>query len=114
MWSSFRKIAIHCIDKGYIFPLGVFTITAMLIWKLENKDTKDVILEIVDRFDNLAMMGWGLWVLTCLAWVQIHRWTSDFHQKELDRVTAERNSVQAERLPDNSMKSTVPAKKGKK
>lgn len=114
MWCSIRKIAIHCIDKGYVFPLGFFSVILFLIWKLENKDTKDVILQIIDRFDNYALMGWVLWVLTCGAWVQFYRWTSDFHQKELDRITDERNIVQAQRLPDNSMKSSTPVKKGKR
>ncbi len=100
-WDVLRDVMVKSLGTGQ-FPIALFgAVLILVIWRLPTADLSDVVKRLTDAALSLQLVGHLLWILTLGGWFVHARWQRRNFDKELKRVTGERNKAQEKLLGRN-------------
>ena len=73
-------------------PLGLMVVLVVIVTRLESKDLKDLLHEIINA-TWFNVLGWLLFALTLAVGVVAFNWREKIFQRELDRIQEVKNRV---------------------
>lgn len=98
-WAqAFRDVLVGSMNKGQ-FPLAIVGIIFMLIlYKMTPQGVDRLVDRLLDGLVAYSLVGWAVSGPLVAGWYLHSKWQRRTIQRELDRVTEERNRLQTEKL----------------
>jgi hypothetical protein len=94
-WDVAEKVLCKAITTGNIVPFGILAIGAIIAWRLNPLDLKEVILAVVNSA-WFCVLGWLFFLISIYACKKLLTWRDSIHQKEMTRMAEVKNqAVQA-------------------
>jgi hypothetical protein len=104
-----RDVLVASMNKGQ-FPLAIVALIVLtLIIKLPPEDVSRLVFAIIDLMQRGYFVGYAGFLLATGGWFFHAKWQRRIIQNEIDRLSAERTSVQEGKL-GNKIKSSEVAK----
>lgn len=92
--GAIRDILVASLNKGQFPIAGVLLIFVIIFWRLPENELSIFLNNSFDRFENNYIIGWCLFVISLIGWYIHYRYVNKIHQKEMDRVTQEKERLQ--------------------
>lgn len=104
--AALRDVLIASINKGQ-FPLAVLGLVLLtLILKMPPADVSKRVFRLVDGVERGSLLGYLLSLLLLGGWYIHARYQRRVIAEELDRMAAERNTLQSKNLGQHRIKSS--------
>ena len=97
VWGMIADIAVAAINRGQFLPLCLFALVAFIVWKMPTEDVSNLVFRLFDVADS-AILGYFLFVLSCLGWFYHARLQRRIFESEIDRIGREKSILQQENL----------------
>jgi len=97
-WQAIRDIMVMSMNKGQ-FPVALIgLIVICFIFKMPAKDVSKLVFEVLGLFKSLHLVGWTLGLITSIGWLLHSEYQRRMIDKEMARISRERNEKQAKLL----------------
>jgi len=104
--EAVRDVVIFALERGAFMPVSFAALLFLLLWRAPAENIGRIIDSVVNLFELLFWIGWILFVLVCVGWYRHVQWIRKENQRELDRLSEERNILQ-NMLNDGSITSST-------
>lgn len=113
-WAMMNNVLVTALSKGQ-FPVAcVFFIVLVMVLKMPGEDVTRLALSILTELVNWRLVGYVASVLLAGGWFGHTRWQRSRYERELKRVTDERNQLQEGSGLGQLIESSEPRKAAKK
>ena len=103
--QTIRDILIASMNRGQ-FPLAVVSLVVIvLILKMPEEDVSKLVFSIIDGLENWKLLGYFMSFGLAAGWFLHAKWQRKLLASEIERISNERNKVQAQKL-GNKVKSS--------
>lgn len=110
LFEFLRDVLIASMDKGQ-FPAALIAIIALsMIWRMPTADIGKLVFRLLDVAQEAGLMGYVASVLCLFSWFRHARYQRRFIAREMQRVSQERNQMQAREL-EKKLKSSEGGRK---
>ncbi|AYB34817.1 hypothetical protein [Chryseolinea soli] len=97
-WQAIRDILVMSMNKGQ-FPVALIGLVVIcFVFKMPEKDVSKLVFELLALFKSLHLVGWTLGVVTSIGWLLHSKHQRRMINKEMARISRERNEKQAKLL----------------
>lgn len=113
-WAMMSNVLVTSLSKGQ-FPIAcLFFLFVIMLLKMPAADVTRLALGILTDLGNFKLGGYVISMVFLGGWFAHTRWQRRSYEKELKRVTEERNQLQEGRGLGNLLESSEPRKAAKK
>jgi hypothetical protein len=92
VWKTVERVLISMFTTRATVPLGLMVVLVVLVSKLESKDLKDLLHEVITA-TWFSVLGWLLFVISIIVGIVAFNWREKIYQRELDRIQEVKNRV---------------------
>jgi hypothetical protein len=97
-WAVLRDVLLGSINKGQL-PLALFgMILIILVSKLPAAEVSNLCHEIIKSLETYHILGWVISFLTTFGWYFNTRKIKKIHDREMNRVSAEKTKIQETKI----------------
>jgi hypothetical protein len=97
-WQAIRDIMVMSMNKGQ-FPIALLGLVIIcFVLKMPANDVSRFVFEILGLFKSLHLVGWALGMTTSLGWLLHSKHQRRMIDKEMTRISRERDDNQAKLL----------------
>jgi len=95
LYSMLQTVLLASIEKGQFAVAVLSVIIVVMLLKMPSADVGQLAFKLLDSVQKAAALGYGLAVAVLIAWMLHARALRRMFDRELARVTEERNLAQA-------------------
>ena len=100
-WAqAFRDIVIHSVNKGVLFPVGLFLFIIIPVLKLSSEDSSRFLSDIVNVLVGGYLLGWILFIATVILWAMFAKKNRQSYSKYMEIAGNEKTRIQQQSNPD--------------
>ncbi len=89
-----RDVLLASMSNGLFLIAILALIIVIFVYRLPNEQLLDFAANVYKAWINLYVLGWVLWILTCAAWLFHWKYAYDKKNKEIMRLSDEKNKYQ--------------------
>ncbi|MCC9018949.1 hypothetical protein [Flavobacterium lipolyticum] len=89
-----RDVLIASMANGLFLIAVVALIITVFIYRLPSEQLLIFAKDVYTGFDNLYILGWILWIITCAAWLFHVKYIGKRNNKEILRLSDEKDKYQ--------------------
>lgn len=113
-WAMMNNVLVTALSKGQ-FPVAcLFFVFLVMILKMPGADVTRLALAILEEVVNYRLAGYAVSIILAGGWFTHTRWQRRTFERELRRVTEERNQLQEGSGLGQLIESSEPQKAAKK
>lgn len=111
--EAIRDIVMRAIDRGQLVSFTICLTVLVFAFRLPEATLSQLANEVLARFLDLSLAGWGFTFLLAIGWFKHASWQRRTGARELKRVAEERNRAQKKQMPSPThiASSSVPEPK---
>lgn len=93
-YQAIRDVLIESMRRGQFPTALVGLIVIVILIKMPGEDVSTLAFKVLDHFEKGVLVGWGLWIVTIVAWAIHGRYQRRTIAGEMMRIAEERNRLQ--------------------
>lgn len=95
LWDFLTNTLIAAMNKGQLVPLLIGFIILFSIWRMPSEKVSELAFAIFESLKAGQIYGWIFFAVTLGMWFAHAKWQRRTTSAEIDRISQERNRLQA-------------------